>query len=158
MSKKPNPELIDDENPEWTAADFAKARPASEVLPQIFGAKLAQEMLKPRGRPRAEHPKERINTACAQALEQGVYSYKRVQALSERIFVSAMAALDDGANHEVNNGSQAQAGANVLGANLAQQHELIRQADEYADLFTHAALAASAALAKAAQKGQGGLA
>ena len=47
MSKKPNPELIDDENPEWTAADFAKARPASEVLPQIFGAKVAQEMLKP---------------------------------------------------------------------------------------------------------------
>lgn len=61
MSKKPNPELIDDENPEWTAADFAKARPASEVLPQIFGAKVAQEMLKPRGRPRSEHPKERIN-------------------------------------------------------------------------------------------------
>jgi len=61
MSKKPNPELIDDENPEWTTADFAKARPASEVLPQIFGAKVAKEMLKPRGRPRAEHPKERIN-------------------------------------------------------------------------------------------------
>lgn len=61
MSKKPNPELIDDENPEWTAEDFAKARPASEALPQIFGAKVAQEMLKPRGRPRAEHPKERIN-------------------------------------------------------------------------------------------------
>jgi len=61
MSKKPNPELLDDENPEWTAQDFAKARPASEVLPQIFGAKVAQEMLKPRGRPRAEHPKERIN-------------------------------------------------------------------------------------------------
>ena len=61
MGKKPNPELIDDENPEWTAEDFAKARPASEVLPQIFGAKVAKEMLKPRGRPRAEHPKERIN-------------------------------------------------------------------------------------------------
>ena len=104
------------------------------------------------------YPAQCINTACAQALEQGVYSYKRVQALSERLFASAMAALDDGANHEVNNGSQSQAGANVLGANLAQQHELIRQADEYADLFTHAAMAASAALAKAAQKGQGGLA
>ena len=104
------------------------------------------------------YPAQCINTACAQALEQGVYSYKRVQALSERLFASAMAALDDGAKHEANNGSQAQAGANDLGANLAQQHELIRQADEYADLFTHAALAASAALAKAAQKGQGGLA
>ncbi len=61
MIKKPNPELIDDENPEWTAEAFAKARPASEVLPKIFGKKVAQEMLKPRGRPRAEHPKERIN-------------------------------------------------------------------------------------------------
>lgn len=61
MSKKPNPELIDDENPEWTTAQIARARPASEVLPGIFGAQVAQEMLKPRGRPRATHPKERIN-------------------------------------------------------------------------------------------------
>jgi uncharacterized protein (DUF4415 family) len=61
MSKKPNPELLDDENPEWTAEDFAKARPANEVLPQLFGEKVAKEMLKPRGRPRVEFPKERIN-------------------------------------------------------------------------------------------------
>jgi uncharacterized protein (DUF4415 family) len=61
MSKKPNPELIDDENPEWTAQTFAKARPASEVLPKIFGTKVAKEMLRPRGRPPVEHPKERIN-------------------------------------------------------------------------------------------------
>ncbi len=61
MNRKPNPELLDDDNPEWTTEDFAKARPASEVLPQIFGAKAAQEMLKPRGRPRAAFPKERIN-------------------------------------------------------------------------------------------------
>lgn len=61
MNKKPNPELIDDENPEWTAEDFARACPANEILPQIFGTKIAHEMLKPRGRPRAEHPKERIN-------------------------------------------------------------------------------------------------
>lgn len=61
MSKKPNPELLDDENPEWTAENFAKARPASEVLPQLFGEKVAREMLKPRGRPRVEFPKERIN-------------------------------------------------------------------------------------------------
>ena len=61
MSKKPNPELLDEESPEWTAEDFARARPASEVLPHIFGQKVAREMLKPRGRPRAEFPKERIN-------------------------------------------------------------------------------------------------
>ena len=61
MSKKPSPELIDDENPEWTTEQIAKARPASEVLPELFGTQVAQEMLKPRGRPRATHPKERIN-------------------------------------------------------------------------------------------------
>ena len=36
MKPKLNPEIIDDDNPEWTEADFAKARPASEVLPQLF--------------------------------------------------------------------------------------------------------------------------
>ena len=61
MSKKPAPELIDDANPEWTTEQIARARPASEMLPQIFGAQVAQEMLEPRGRPRATHPKERIN-------------------------------------------------------------------------------------------------
>ena len=49
MSKKRNGELIDKENPEWTAIQIAKARPASEVLPKIFGAQVAQEMLKPGG-------------------------------------------------------------------------------------------------------------
>lgn len=61
MSNRPNPELIDDENPEWTAERIVGARPAGEVLPELFGAKMSGEMLKPRGRPRAEHPKERIN-------------------------------------------------------------------------------------------------
>ncbi len=60
MPKRPNPELIDDENPEWTDADFARARPASDVLPELFGAKTAQAMLKPRGRPPQEVVKERI--------------------------------------------------------------------------------------------------
>ena len=39
MPKRPNPELIDDENPEWTEAMFKQARPAAEVLPELFGAK-----------------------------------------------------------------------------------------------------------------------
>jgi uncharacterized protein (DUF4415 family) len=61
MRQKPRPELLDKENPEWTTEAVARARPAREVLPQIFSAELAQELLKPRGRPRVQHPKERIN-------------------------------------------------------------------------------------------------
>lgn len=38
--KKPNPELIDDDNPEWTEADFRRARPAIEVLPKSLHKKL----------------------------------------------------------------------------------------------------------------------
>lgn len=34
--RKVNRELIDDDNPEWTAEDFARARPASEVLSKGF--------------------------------------------------------------------------------------------------------------------------
>jgi uncharacterized protein (DUF4415 family) len=60
MPKRPNPELIDDENPEWKDSDFARARPAAEVLPELFGTKAAQAMLKPRGRPPAAVVKERI--------------------------------------------------------------------------------------------------
>lgn len=33
MPRKPDPSLIDADNPEWTDADFARARPAAEVLP-----------------------------------------------------------------------------------------------------------------------------
>jgi len=40
MNKRPNPELIDDDNPEWTDEDFANARPAKEVLPPELYASL----------------------------------------------------------------------------------------------------------------------
>ena len=61
MSKKQNPELADAENPTWTLETFKKSRPANEVLPNIFSDQISQELLKPRGRPRLETPKERIN-------------------------------------------------------------------------------------------------
>lgn len=52
MNKRTNPERIDSENPEWTEADFQRARPAREVLPEVFPAPLAAAMLAPRrGRP-----------------------------------------------------------------------------------------------------------
>ncbi len=53
---------IDDENPEWTAEDFARAKPASEVLPKLVGATAAAEMLRQkRGRPVSVNPKAHVN-------------------------------------------------------------------------------------------------
>lgn len=61
MSRKITPEQVDPDNPEWSQADVARARPASKVLPRIFSAETSGRLLRPRGRPRAALPKERIN-------------------------------------------------------------------------------------------------
>ncbi|MEW6113329.1 MAG: BrnA antitoxin family protein [Thermodesulfobacteriota bacterium] len=61
MKKKPDPELIDKENPEWTEEDFRRARPAAEVLPEIVGLEGAAQMLRPRGRPKAAMTKTHVN-------------------------------------------------------------------------------------------------
>jgi uncharacterized protein (DUF4415 family) len=57
MAAKPkfNPELHD-ENPEWTQQDFAKAKPASEVLPPDVIAQFKNRG----GRPRIENPKQAV--------------------------------------------------------------------------------------------------
>ena len=52
MSKKPNPELIDEENPEWTD-DMIKQSVRFDALPASLQAKV-------RGRPKAAVTKERI--------------------------------------------------------------------------------------------------
>ena len=42
----------DDDNPEWTKEDFAHARLATEVLPELIGEKATQELMRRnRGRP-----------------------------------------------------------------------------------------------------------
>jgi hypothetical protein len=41
MKRKPDPELIDQENPEWTDEDFRRARPAAAVLPDLLGTQVA---------------------------------------------------------------------------------------------------------------------
>ena len=42
----------DEDNPEWTEEDFAKARPASEALPEFIGEKATRELIRrSRGRP-----------------------------------------------------------------------------------------------------------
>jgi uncharacterized protein (DUF4415 family) len=57
MAKRPkfDPELHE-ENPEWTARDFARARPASEVLP----AEVIAQFRNKGGRPRIENPKQAV--------------------------------------------------------------------------------------------------
>ena len=49
----------DDENPEWTAEDFRRARPAEEVIPGIVEA--AERLRIRLGRPKLEHPKEHVS-------------------------------------------------------------------------------------------------
>ena len=71
--KKYKPELMDAENPEWTNEDFAQARPAAEMLPELFGDKQSKTMLKPkRGRP-VGATKEQI----AVRLDRDVLNYFR---------------------------------------------------------------------------------
>ena len=52
MSKQPNPEIIDDENPEWTD-EMLQQSVRFDALPEALQTKL-------RGRPKAAMTKERI--------------------------------------------------------------------------------------------------
>ena len=81
-----------------------------------------------------KYPAHCVDRACAQALEQGIYSYKRVQTMTEVIFTEAIEAIEAQTNPG-NPGSPV--------ATLTQQHGLIRDAQEYGDLFAHAAATAA---------------
>jgi len=43
------------DNPEWTEEDFKNAKPFAEVFPD-----LAEKILRGRGRPAVEHPKQQV--------------------------------------------------------------------------------------------------
>lgn len=66
MKKQSNPELVDEENPEWTESDFNRAQPASEILPKLLDKAVASELLRPRGRPKAAITKQRITIRLSQ--------------------------------------------------------------------------------------------
>jgi len=51
----------DPDNPEWTEEMFRRARPAREVLPEIFGKAMAKRLLRPRGRPKSAAPRTSIS-------------------------------------------------------------------------------------------------
>jgi uncharacterized protein (DUF4415 family) len=67
---------LDDDNPEWTKDDFARARPAAEVLPGFIGEKATQELMRrSRGRPRKADRKVnqtlRLDPDVLEAFRQG---------------------------------------------------------------------------------------
>ncbi|MEW6663812.1 MAG: BrnA antitoxin family protein [Thermodesulfobacteriota bacterium] len=61
MKRKPNPELVDRDNPEWTDQDFRVALRAADSLADIYGPEVASEMVRPRGRPKAAVTKAHVN-------------------------------------------------------------------------------------------------
>jgi hypothetical protein len=80
------------------------------------------------------YPKSIVEASCAQALGQGVYSYKWVKSQCEEALKLALLELEQASSLGV-----AQAGV------MTQHHALIRDANEYADLFGQAARAAGGA-------------
>lgn len=72
------------------------------------------------------YPRHLVNSACAQAMDQGVHSYCHVKALTERLVADALTALDC-------------TSAPATTHTLTQQHALIRSVHEYGELFAHAA-------------------
>ncbi|MDR5738019.1 IS21 family transposase [Caballeronia sp. LZ016] len=67
------------------------------------------------------YPRRLIDSACEIAVREGVTSYKQVKALTERLLEQALAELDTPIQGELP---------------LTQEHHLIRDGDDYADLFT----------------------
>ena len=57
MAKAPRYGVPDEENPEWTEEDFARARPFREVFPEQYAAWEKKRL----GRPPAENPKVHIS-------------------------------------------------------------------------------------------------
>ena len=60
-AKRKNIFLADPDTSEWTAEEFRRARPAREVLPEIYGEAMAKRLLRPRGRPKSEAPRTSIS-------------------------------------------------------------------------------------------------
>ncbi len=67
MAKKPDPFMTDEENPEWTGAATAEAKPFSEVFPAQFAS-----WTKRGGRPPVETPKVHIGFRLAADVVAGV--------------------------------------------------------------------------------------
>jgi transposase len=103
---------------------------ASRLCQMLFAieGRVGQRKLWGLGHRARRYPRHLVDAACAQAMDQGVHSYRHVKALTERLVADALAALESGP-----------ATPPASTASLIQQHELIRSVHEYGDLFAHAA-------------------
>lgn len=75
------------------------------------------------------YPRRLVDTACARALADGVHSYNHVRALTEKLVIQALAAIDEGAASATQQGE----------LDLTQAHPLIRDGHEYGELFARCA-------------------
>ena len=74
------------------------------------------------------YPRRLVDSACARALADGIYSYRHVKVATERLVAEALAAID-----------RADAAPVQGELALTQDHPLIRSADDYAELFARGA-------------------
>jgi transposase len=84
-------------------------------------------------------PRWIVNAACAQALDDGLYSYRHVKAITERLVAQALQRLEEAAP-----------AAQVGEMSPTQDHDLIRSPEEYGELFAKAAATAAATVIAAA--------
>ena len=61
-TKRPDPERLDDDNPELSLEELRRARPASEMLPRLIGEKAARDLLQPR-RSRSQKDDQKVSKA-----------------------------------------------------------------------------------------------
>ena len=66
MTNKHDSPMPDEDNPEWTAADFKRAKPFSEVFPKQY------KTWKKVGRPPVESPKVHIGFRLAAEVVKGI--------------------------------------------------------------------------------------
>lgn len=76
------------------------------------------------------YPRQMVNAACAQALDDGVYSYRHVKAITEQQVAQALSRLERTAPAPDPSGP-------------TQAHDLIRSPQEYGELFAMAAAGAT---------------
>ncbi len=80
------------------------------------------------------HPRHIVNAACAQSLNDGLYSYRHVKAITERLVAQALQRLEE-----------MEPAAQTGELAPTQVHALIRSPDEYGELFAKADTATATA-------------